>query len=150
MKVLNKILSMSISALLLSTFTVSNVFAVEYPDEYKDDPNRRNCVHFVKSMMSDWPENVNLSTWQAKLNLVSDPGHGRGRDVCPEAGWMAVVDTRNSQPEGSKVGHVGYVEDASEEDGTITVVTLDAGWNGRVARRTGTPKALRIVGYWAP
>ena len=45
---------------------------------------------------------------------------------------------------------MGYVENADEDSGIITVVTLDAGWNGKVARRTGTPAKLKIKGYYEP
>lgn len=152
MKYLKKTIAVFGCTLLASTLLALNVFAnprVEYPEEFRDDSNKGNCVAFVKYSMGVDPEK-NISSWNAKVSLISDPEHGRSVSICPEPGWLAIVDTRASQPEGQKYGHIAYVEDADEDSGRITVVTLDGNWNGKVARRTGTPSELRIKGYWEP
>jgi surface antigen len=143
---LKKLVLISASTVLAGLALMSSSFAGKEPADDYSQYDGYQCVAFVKEMGIEFPKGINLTSWQAKVDLIQ-----HGIDVCPQAGWVAIVDTRTYQPKGQQYGHIAYVENANEEDGTITVVTLDGNWTGgKVYRRTGTPSELKIVGYWAP
>jgi len=98
-----------------------------------EDTYKCNCVLYVK-YCKGVPLPSGLTTWKAKLKIINSS--------VPIVGAVAIIDTTATVKE----GHVAYVQTVNP-DGTITID--EANYHTcEVGQRTGTPQALKVVGYY--
>ena len=90
-----------------------------------------NCVLYARCRQRRLP--FGLTTWREKLAKVNSHR--------PRRGCVAMIQT------GSSFGHVAYVNDVNGSR-----ISIDEGnWpSGHCGRRSGTPAALNVRGYWCP
>ena len=106
-------------------------------DDEGDDANAAQEQHqFMTALYARCRQRrlpFGLTTWREKLAKVNSHR--------PRRGCVAMIQT------GSSFGHVAYVNDVNGSR-----ISIDEGnWpSGHCGRRSGTPAALNVRGYWCP
>jgi len=91
-----------------------------------------NCVLYARTLAPSLPRG--LFTLQDKIRIINS--------YQPSQGAVAIIDS------GLQWGHVAVVTGVNS-NGTISI--QESNWTRcRIGSRSGTPQALRVVGYYQP
>ena len=126
-----KFISFMIMMLVILTAVIPTVHAVESWVINTTDPNRSNCVNYVRSRVPSLPHG--LYTLQDKKNIINSH--------TPREGAVAIM-TPN---------HVAVIVEVASISGRQIITVNEANYGGaRISGRRGAADELGILGYFDP